>query len=76
MRIVFGVLSLLVVLAIVGVLTKKALQPLQVHGASDAASVPALKGTPAQQSQQLQSQVKDEVNKLMQQAPARAEPAP
>ena len=77
MRAVFGVLSLLVALAIVGVLAKKALQPTQVHGASDAAgaSVPALQGTPAQQSQQLQNQVKDEVNKLMQQAPARAEPA-
>ena len=77
MRMVFGVLSLLMVLAIVGLLGKKALQPLQVHGASDAASasVPARAGTPAQPSRQLQNQVKDDVNKLMQQAPARAEPA-
>lgn len=76
MRLLFGMLGLLVTLAIVGVLAKKALQPLQVNSASGAAaaSAPALQGTPAQQSRQLQNQVKDDLNKLMQQAPARAEP--
>ena len=76
MRLMFGVLGLLVALAIVGVLAKMALQPLQVHGASDAvgASAPVPQGTPAQQSRQLQNQVKDDLNKLMEQAPARAEP--
>jgi hypothetical protein len=76
MRMVFGVLGLLVTLAIVGVLAKKALQPLQLPAPDAAgASAPVLQGTPAQQSRQLQNQVKDDVNKLMQQAPARAEPA-
>ena len=77
MRVVFGVLGLLVALAIVGVLARKALQPLQLPSAPDAAgaSAPVLQGTPAQQSRQLQGQVKDDLNKLMQQAPARAEPA-
>lgn len=76
MRMVLGVLGLLVALAIVGMLARKALQPLKVHGASDSAgaSAPVPQGTPAQQSRQLQNQVKDDLNKLMQQAPARAEP--
>ena len=76
MRVVFGVLGLLVALAIVGVLAKKALAPLQLPASPDATSptAPVPQGTPAQQSRQLQNQVKDDLNKLMQQAPARAEP--
>lgn len=77
MRIVFGVLSLLVVLAVVGFVAKKQLQsvraPLPAETAVGA-GMPALSGTPAQQSQQLQKKVQDDLNKLMQQAPARAEP--
>ncbi len=78
MRVAFGVLGLLVVLAVVGVLARTQLRPLHVPNASDAAagaSPPAVSGAPAQQSQQLQNQVKDDLNRLMQQAPARAEPA-
>lgn len=78
MRMVFGVLGLLVVLAIVGVVAKKQLQtvrtPTLVESAAGA-SMPVLSGTPAQQSQQLQKKVQDELNKIMQQTPARADPA-
>ena len=80
MRIVFGLLSLVVVLAIIGVVAKKQIQsvrlPTAAEGASAGASVPVLRGTPAQQSQQLQKKVRDDLNKIMQQAPARLEPAP
>lgn len=80
MRIVFGLLSLVVVLAIVGVVAKKQIQsvrlPTAVEGASGSASVPVLSGTAAQQSQQLQKKIQDDLSKIMQQAPARLEPAP
>jgi multidrug efflux pump subunit AcrB len=71
MRVVFGVLSLLVVVAIVGFLAKKQLgrasAPVAVPPAEGVPSV-ASGGTPAQQSQQLQQQVKKDVESLMQQA--------
>ena len=80
MRIVFGLLSLVVVLAIVGVVAKKQIQsvrlPTAVEGASGSASVPVSSGTAAQQSQQLQKKIQDDLSKIMQQAPARLEPAP
>jgi hypothetical protein len=71
------VLSLLVVLALVGVAAKKQLQSVHTRPADVAAgaSMPVPGGTPAQQSQQLQNKVRDDVNKLMQEAPARLEPA-
>ena len=76
MRIVFGVLGLLLVLAIVGSLAKRQLQAVRVPvPTGEAASAPVLSGTPAQQSQQLQRKVADDVNRLMQQAPARTEAA-
>ncbi len=79
MRLVLGVLSLLVVLAVVGFVAKKQLEsvrvPASVDAAATGASMPALSGTPAQQSQQLQKKVQDDLNKIMQQAPARVEPA-
>lgn len=71
MRVVFGVLSLLVVVAIVGFLAKKQLgsasAPVAVPQAAGVPSV-APGGTSAQQSQQLQQQVKKDVESLMQQA--------
>ncbi|WP_428423787.1 hypothetical protein [Methylibium sp.] len=78
MRLVFGALGLLIVLAIVGSLAKRQLQavgmPTQAVAASAAGvDLPAPSGTPAQQSQQLQRKVADDVNRLMQQAPARVE---
>ncbi len=78
MRMVFGVLGLLVVLAIVGVVAKKQLQTVRTPTLVESAagvSMPVLSGTPAQQSQQLQKKVQDELNKIMQQTPARVDPA-
>ncbi|MBA3596528.1 MAG: hypothetical protein H0W40_04025 [Methylibium sp.] len=72
MRLVFGVLSLLVVLAIVGSLLKKQLQTVQGPVVSEAGAA-APDGTPVQQSRQLQRKVTEDVNRLMQQAPARIE---
>ena len=74
MRVVLSVLSLLVVVAIVGLLAKKQLGsasapltlPPQAGAPSAAPATPV--GTPAQQSQQLQQQVKKDVEALMQQA--------
>ncbi|MBA3589386.1 hypothetical protein [Methylibium sp.] len=76
MKSIFGVLSLLVVLAIVGSLASKQLRALEVTAApEDGASAAAPGGTPAQQSKALQRQVADDVNRLIQQAPARLEGA-
>lgn len=76
MRMVFGVLGLLIALAIVGSLVKRQLQavgaPVRPEAASTAGVAPT-SGTPAQQSQQLQHRIADDVNRLMQQAPARVE---
>lgn len=78
MRLVFGVLSLLVVVAFVGMIARKQLQSVSAttpaQAAAAGASLPQVSGTPARQSRQLQQQVRDDVNKLMQQAPARGEP--
>lgn len=72
MRLMWGVLSLLVVLAAVGLVARKQLETVRVHAPPDGhASAPR---TPAQPSQALQRKVQDDVNKLMQQAPARGEP--
>lgn len=59
MRMVFGVLSLLIVVAVIGVLARKQL------GAVSGVSLPG--NTPQQQSQQLQNQVKKSVEDAMQQ---------
>ena len=68
MRIVFGIFGLLIALAIVGLLAKQQLHALQPSVSTpDAASAPALSGTPAQQSQQLQRQVKGDIDKALQQ---------
>lgn len=76
MRLVFGVLGLVVVLAIVGSLLRKQLQTVQRPLApAVGASAAALSGTPAQQSQSLQKKVADDVNRFMQQAPKRLEGA-
>jgi hypothetical protein len=64
MKAVFGILGLLVVLAIVGVLAKKQL--------STVAASPGV--SPQQQSQQIQQQVKQSVEASMQQEQARQVP--
>ncbi len=64
MRVIFGVLSLLVVVAIVGILAKKQLGAMSGSAPGAAASAPAgtvtaPTGTPQQQVQQVQKQVQD-----------------
>ncbi|MEO7885307.1 MAG: hypothetical protein ABI893_09545 [Polaromonas sp.] len=67
MRAVFSIVSLLVVLAAVGLLVKKQLGS-QVASPS-AAGMPAAPGgaTPQEQSRQVQQQVKQSVESMMQQ---------
>lgn len=75
MKAVFGVISLLVVLAIVGVLASRQLKattavtPMAASAAAAASVVlPAASGgTPAEQSKQVQDQVLNDVMKAMQQ---------
>ena len=60
MRIIFGVLSLLVVVAIVGILAKKqlgAVSPAAGPSTAPAGAVVAPTGTPQQQVQQVQKAV-------------------
>jgi len=63
MRIVFGALSLLIVLAIVGVLAKKQLTAIAPAAPSNApaGTVAAPSGTPQQQVQQVQQAVQSAV---------------
>lgn len=72
MRVIFSVVSLLVVVLIVGWLAKSQLQASR-STSGVAASAPALGGTPAQQSQQLQRQVRDDVTKALGQGMSRSE---
>jgi glucan phosphoethanolaminetransferase (alkaline phosphatase superfamily) len=74
MRAVFGLVGLVVVLAIVGLLAKKQLSATRapvpalqsVTGAAEPASTPP--ATVREQSQQVQQQVKQQMEGLMQQA--------
>lgn len=83
MRAVFGVLSLLIVVAIVGLLAKKQLQAVHNVGASlppaqagtEAATAAPPASTVRAQSQQIQQRVLDDVNKALQQGANRNEAA-
>ena len=72
MRAIFGVLSLLMVVAVIAVLAKKQLSPAPVKlapaDAGLAVPAPADGATPQQQSQQIQSQVRQSLETTMQQA--------
>ncbi|HEY9208443.1 hypothetical protein [Acidovorax sp.] len=75
MRAVFGWVGLVVALAIVGVLAKKQLAAtrtpvpsLQLPAEPGGAAAPAPAGTVRAQSQQVQQQVRQQVEGLMQQA--------
>ncbi|MDI1268790.1 MAG: hypothetical protein Q8M93_06425 [Polaromonas sp.] len=72
MRAIFGVLSLLMVVAIIGVLAKKQLSPAPVKlapaDAGLALPAPAAGATPQQQSQQIQNQMRQSIENAMQQA--------
>ncbi len=69
MRMVFGVLSLLLAVAVVGALAKKQLGGLTGAGTAPttSAGVALPVGTPQQRSQQVQNQVKKSVEDAMQQ---------
>ncbi len=63
MRALFGIASLLIVLAIVGVLAKK-----QLGGTASVAPGAAPEASPQQQGQQIQQDIKQAVEGAMQQA--------
>lgn len=71
MRALFSIISLLVVLAIVGVLAKK-----QLIGTASVAPSAAPEANPQQQSQQLQQQIKQTVEGTLQQARPMPEDTP
>jgi hypothetical protein len=88
MRIVFGIVGLLITLAIVAMVVRTQLQAVRVLPSGPAVTSGAYSQTGAvpgaapadpgglnvrQQSQAIQNKVADEVNRLMQQAPARSE---
>ncbi len=74
MRAIFGVLSLLMVVAIIGVLAKKQLSPAPVKvapadaGLAVPAPAAAAGATPQQQSQQIQNQMRQSIDNTLQQA--------
>ena len=74
MRAVFGLVGLVVVLAVVGVLAKKQLSAVRTPVPSlqtvpvGSAGAPASAATVRDQSQQIQQQVKQQMEGLMQQA--------
>jgi hypothetical protein len=72
MRMIFGVLSLLVALAIVGYLAKTQLKAVTVAPVAGVPAAQAPAATPAQQSQQIQRQVQDDIARAMQQGADRA----
>lgn len=74
MRMVFGVVGLLLVLAIVGMLAKRSWQASVVGVPPAAASASA--GATGVDARTLPRQVADDVNRLMQQAPARGDGDP
>jgi hypothetical protein len=84
MRIVFGIVGLLITLAIVAMVVRTQMQAVRVLPSATAAAsgassqAGAVPGDPGatnvrQQSQAIQNKVADDVNRLMQQAPVRAE---
>lgn len=68
MKMLFGVISLLIVLAIVGVSMSHRTRSLSVSATPGAASDAAGNGTPREQSQAIQQRVADDLAKAMNQA--------
>jgi uncharacterized membrane protein YraQ (UPF0718 family) len=71
MRIIFGLVSLLIVVAIVGILTKKQLSAVTQLPNTASTTTPttagstAAPGNIAEQSKQIQTQVKDQMNEAL-----------
>jgi K+-transporting ATPase c subunit len=76
MRLVLGVLSLLIVAAVVGMLAKTQLQSLRAPAAAerDKASAASAGADAAATPAQIQQRIKADVEKMMQAQPARGEP--
>jgi hypothetical protein len=73
MKALFGVVSLLLALAVIGVLASRQLRATAT--APGPAAVPTTPGaTVPQQSQQIQEQVRNEVNKALEQGARRNDP--
>jgi hypothetical protein len=71
MRAVFGIVSLLVVVAIVGLLARHQLQAVKTMPSSSSASVPAVEGaTVREQAQNTQKQVQQDVQRALEQGAA------
>jgi hypothetical protein len=72
MRIIFGLLGLIVVLAIVSILAKKQLNPVSEIKLPQVTGTPLIavdpKASVQQQSQQIQQQIKQSVERSLQQA--------
>jgi Tfp pilus assembly protein PilZ len=68
MRAVFGVLSLLIVVLLVGVLAKKQLGPVSAPAGVSAATGSGLSLSPQQQINQVQQQIKQTLEGTLQQA--------
>ncbi|MGH8846743.1 MAG: hypothetical protein ACREXG_06480 [Polaromonas sp.] len=68
MRVVLGVLSLLIVLAVVGALAKKQLGALQATPGKVQMPAVSPDATPQAQSQQMQQQIRQTVESTLQQA--------
>lgn len=83
MKALFGVVSLLIVLAIVGIVAKKQLHAVNnvgmslppVQTSTDTSTAAPAASTVRAQSQQIQQRVVDDVNKALQQGAARDEAA-
>jgi hypothetical protein len=78
MRAVFGVVSLLVALAIVGIVTVKQLKTVSGSVSSPPVAADGATSTPTstevrEQSQQLQQRVKDDVTRALEQGAARSD---
>jgi len=81
MRVIFSVLSLLIVVAVVGLIAKHQLQAVsgsgvaeRMNSAASAAgvSLPPPVQTPRQQAQNIEQQIKDATNQALQQGAHRA----
>lgn len=71
MRLIFGLLSLLLVLAVAGLLAKTQLASLKPTSLPDATGAAASASAAALPAPQLPQKIKDDVDKLMQQAAQR-----
>ncbi len=75
-RAIFGIASLLVVLAVVGLLASRQLKSAGVAPVATGASMPVVAGGNArEQAQQVQDKVISDLNKAMEQGAARREEA-